>query len=118
MRSDGIMGKLFGSLAASAGIFLPGTFLIFFVYRFWNELKKYRGVRASLEGINAASVGLTVAAVIRMFTATATGAISHYQHFDRPYFYFILPKFPLMALSWEVFCWVCFFNLHNYRKHQ
>ena len=76
MRSDGIMGQLFGSLVSSVAIFLPGTFLIFFVYRFWNELKKYRGVRASLEGINAASVGLTVAAVIRMFTATATGSIA------------------------------------------
>ncbi len=74
MRSQGIIGQLWGSFAASSGIFLPGTFLIFFVYRFWNELKKYRGVRASLEGINAASVGLTVAAVVRMFTATATGA--------------------------------------------
>ena len=43
-----------------------GTFLIFFVYQFWNQLKQYRGVRASLEGINAASVGLTLAATIRM----------------------------------------------------
>ena len=73
MRSEGISGQLIGSIAASTGIFLPGTFLIFFVYRFWNELKKYRGIRASLEGVNAASVGLTVAAAIRMFTATATG---------------------------------------------
>ena len=74
MRNDGIMGQLTGSLAATLGIFLPGTFLIFFVYRFWNELKKYRGVRASLEGINAASVGLTAAATVRMFMPTATNA--------------------------------------------
>ena len=73
MRFEGLGGQLWGSLAATAGIFLPGTFLIFFVYRFWNELKKYRGVRASLEGINAASVGLTVAAVIRMLSTGATG---------------------------------------------
>jgi chromate transporter len=73
-RSEGTLGQLLGSSAATMGIFLPGTFLIFFVYRFWNELKKYRAVRASLEGINAASVGLTIAAVIRMFTATATGS--------------------------------------------
>lgn len=73
MRSEGgLISQLWGSLAATAGIFLPGTFLIFFVYRFWNSLKKYRGVRASLEGINAASVGLTAAAVIRMFIPTAT----------------------------------------------
>lgn len=73
MRSDGVLGQLLGSFSASTGIFLPGTFLIFFVYHFWNELKRYRGVRASLEGINAASVGLTAAAATRMFWATATG---------------------------------------------
>ena len=72
IRNGGVLGQLIGSGAASVGIFLPGTFLIFFVYRFWNELKKYRGVRASLEGLNASSVGLTVAAVIRMFLATST----------------------------------------------
>ncbi len=73
MRTEGgIISQLWGSMAATTGIFLPGTFLIFFVYRFWNSLKKYRGIRASLEGINTASVGLTVAAVIRMFIPTAT----------------------------------------------
>lgn len=72
MRTEGVSGQLWGSFGATMGIFLPGTFLIFFVYRFWNELKKYRGVRASLEGINAASVGLTAAAAIRMFIPTAT----------------------------------------------
>ncbi len=66
MRAEGIFGQLLGSGVASLGIFLPGTFLIFFVYRFWDDLKKYRGVRASLEGINAASVGLTIAAALRM----------------------------------------------------
>ena len=62
MRSEGIFAQLFGSAAASAGIFLPGTLLIFFVYRFWARLKKFRIVRASLEGINAVSCGLVAAA--------------------------------------------------------
>jgi chromate transporter len=67
MRDQGTWGQILGSVSATAGIFLPGTFLIFFVYRFWNQLKKYRGIRASLDGINAASVGLTLAATVRMF---------------------------------------------------
>lgn len=67
MRQEGLSGQLIGSLAATAGIFLPGTFLIFFVYRFWNQLKRYRAVRASLEGINASSTGLTAAAAISLF---------------------------------------------------
>ncbi len=64
MRNGGVHGQLLGSFVATAGIFLPGTFLIFFVYRFWNQLKQYRVVRASLAGINAASTGLTAAAAV------------------------------------------------------
>ena len=69
MRHDGwgsylpASGILGGGLAA-LGIFLPGTLLIFFAIRFWDQLKQYRPVRASLEGINAASSGLVVAAVV------------------------------------------------------
>ncbi len=67
MREWGTSGQILGSIVATLGIFLPGTFLIFFVIRFWNELKKYRGIRASLEGINAASTGLTAAAALSLF---------------------------------------------------
>ena len=67
MREYGMMGKIVGGLSAAAGIFLPGTFLIFFVYRFWNALKRYRIVRASLEGITAASSGMVVAAAVELF---------------------------------------------------
>lgn len=63
MRDSGVLGIILGSLSAAAGVFLPGTFLIFFVIRFWEELKKYPVVKASLEGINAASSGLIIAAV-------------------------------------------------------
>jgi chromate transporter len=55
--------QIFGGLMAAAGVFLPGTFLIYFVIRFWEDLKKYRFVRASLEGINAVSSGMVIAAI-------------------------------------------------------
>ena len=71
MRQEGFSGQLWGSFVATAGVFLPGTFLIFFVYRFWDQLKRYRVVRASLEGINAASTGLTAAAAIILFQPMA-----------------------------------------------
>lgn len=64
MRGEGIAFQLLGSAASSAGIFLPGTLLIFFVYRFWANLKGFRIVRASLEGINAVSCGLVAAAAL------------------------------------------------------
>ncbi len=67
MREYGIAGEILGSFLASVGIFLPGTFFIFFVIKFWNQLKKYRIVRASLEGINAASSGMVIAAAFLFF---------------------------------------------------
>ncbi len=67
MREYGIPGELLGALMSAAGIFLPGTFLIFFVIRFWDSLKKYRAVRASLEGLTAASTGLVAAAALILF---------------------------------------------------
>jgi len=67
MREYGTAGEIIGAFMSAAGIFLPGTFLIFFVIRFWDSLKKYRVVRASLEGITAASAGLVAAAAVILF---------------------------------------------------
>jgi chromate transporter len=67
MREYGTAGQLVGGFVAALGIFLPGTFLIFFVIRFWESLKKYRAVRASLEGITAASAGLVIASAVILF---------------------------------------------------
>ena len=67
MQSAGVSGQLLGGFVATAGIFLPGTFFIFFAYPFWDQLRKYRGIRASLNGIHAVSCGLTIAAAISMF---------------------------------------------------
>lgn len=63
----GFLGRILGGFMASLGIFLPGTFLIFFVIRFWEQLKKYRIVKASLEGINAVSAGMVIAAAFLLF---------------------------------------------------
>ncbi len=67
MRDQGVLGLLMGGFIASAGIFLPGTFLIFFVIKFWDKLKKFRPVRAALEGINAVSCGMLIAAAYLLF---------------------------------------------------
>jgi len=75
MRNYGIGGQLLGALAGLA-IFLPGTFLIFFVIRFWNGLKKYRVVKASLEGINAVSSGMVCAAAILLFHPIETTGLN------------------------------------------
>jgi chromate transporter len=63
MKDYGLFGELMGSAICALGIFLPGTFLIFFIIRIWSQLKQYRFIRASLAGIQASSVGLTFVAV-------------------------------------------------------
>jgi len=72
LQSHGWFGQIVGGFVATAGIFLPGTFFIFFAYPFWDQLKRYRGIRASLEGIHAASCGLTIAAAISLFQPMMT----------------------------------------------
>ncbi len=67
MREFGAHGEIAGALMATAGIFLPGTFLIFFMVRIWDSLKYFRPIRASLEGILAANAGLVAAAALLLF---------------------------------------------------
>lgn len=66
-RELGLGSQILGGFVAACGIFLPGTFLIFFVIRFWDSLKRYRIVRASLEGVHAASAGMVSAAAFLLF---------------------------------------------------
>lgn len=76
MREYGIAGFFIGGFIAAAGIFLPGIFLIFFVIRFWDQLKKYRPVRAALEGINAVSCGMLISAAYLLFEPLEANGIN------------------------------------------
>ncbi len=67
MKNYGIGAQIAGALISSAAIFLPGTFLIFFVIRIWDGLKRYRFIKASIEGVNAVSSGMVMAAAILLF---------------------------------------------------
>lgn len=67
MKEFGMPGFFIGGIIAACGIFLPGIFMIFFVIKFWDQLKKYRPVRAALEGINAVSCGMLIAAAYLLF---------------------------------------------------
>jgi chromate transporter len=67
MRDFGISGEIAGAFASAAGIFLPGTFLVFFMIKIWDGLKKFRAIRASLEGVLAANAGILAAAALLLF---------------------------------------------------
>ncbi|MCE2707246.1 MAG: chromate efflux transporter [Bacteroidota bacterium] len=90
MRDLGIGGFVLGGLIGSAGIFLPGIFMIFFVIRFWDQLKLYRPVRAALEGINAVSCGMLIAAAYLLFEPLEANFI---------HIFFILSTYSLLQFT-------------------
>ncbi len=59
--------QMAGSFVGILAIFLPGIFLIFFIYPLWNQLKKMNRIMRAIEGINAASAGLAIAAAWFLF---------------------------------------------------
>lgn len=61
MRDQGKGMQALGVVIGAVGIFLPSALLVLFFYPIWSNLKKYAVVYRSLEGINAATVGLLVA---------------------------------------------------------
>jgi chromate transporter len=66
-RGGSVFYQVLGSIVGGIGIFLPGLLLIYFVYPIWENLKKIRGIKVSLRGINAVAGGLiAVAAVVLM----------------------------------------------------
>ena len=52
-----------GALLCLAAIFLPAFLLVMGVLPFWDDLRRYRAMRAALTGVNAAVVGLLLAAL-------------------------------------------------------
>jgi chromate transporter len=50
--------QLLGCVLGSIGIFLPSALLVLFFFPVWHNLKKYAIIYRSLEGINAAIVGI------------------------------------------------------------
>lgn len=53
-----------GCIIGSVAIFLPSALLVLFFFPIWNNLKKYAAVYRSLEGINAAVVGIMIASTL------------------------------------------------------
>jgi chromate transporter len=81
MQNFGMDGQLLGCLVGTVAIFLPGIFLIFFIYPIWHRINGRRTVMRAIEGINAASAGLISSAAFIMshsvqFSAINVGVIS------------------------------------------
>ncbi len=61
LRKDGNGMQLTGAIIGTIAIFLPSALLVLFFYPIWHNLRKYAVIYRSLEGINAAVVGLMIA---------------------------------------------------------
>lgn len=61
LQKEGGGLQLLGCLIGALAIFLPSALLVLFFFPIWHNLKKYAGVYRSLEGINAAVVGILIA---------------------------------------------------------
>ncbi|MFY7786687.1 MAG: chromate transporter, partial [Thermoflexibacteraceae bacterium] len=109
MREFGTVGIVAGGIIAAIAINLPGMLLIFFTLNFWQSLKQYRPIRASLEGINASGAGLVVSAAYLLFVPLKVDFM-HLQTVDFVNFGVIITTFiclhftkiphPLVVLLW------------------
>jgi chromate transporter len=60
LKDQGPEMQVLGCLIGTVAIFLPSALLVLFFYPIWNNLKKYAAVYRSLEGINAAVMGIMI----------------------------------------------------------
>jgi chromate transporter len=64
LKKEGPRIQLLGCIIGSIAIFLPSALLVLFFFPVWQQLKKFVIVFRSLEGINAAVVGIMIAATL------------------------------------------------------
>ncbi|WP_276504153.1 chromate transporter [Terrimonas pollutisoli] len=60
LKDMGTKAQVIGCIIGTVAIFLPSALLVLFFFPIWNNLKKYAAVYRSLEGINAAVVGIMI----------------------------------------------------------
>ncbi len=61
LRDMGKEMQIIGCIIGMVAIFLPSALLVLFFFPIWNNMRKYAAVYRSLEGINAAVVGIMIA---------------------------------------------------------
>ncbi|MFL5808604.1 MAG: chromate transporter [Flavisolibacter sp.] len=82
LRDMGGPMQVLGCVIGTIAIFLPSALLVLFFFPVWNYLKKYTVVYRSLEGINAAVVGIMIASTlyimkdISLMQATMTSIVN------------------------------------------
>ena len=86
-----------GALICLVAIFLPSFLLLFGALPFWNDLRQRAEIQSALRGVNAAVVGLLLAA---LYTPVWTSAIG------RPVDFAIAAVAFLLLVFWKVSPWL------------
>ena len=77
MHDEGPAMQLLGCIIGSVAIFLPSALLVLFFFPVWHNLKKYAVIYRSLEGINAAVVGIMAGATCYLIQDTFLSSLIH-----------------------------------------
>lgn len=106
--SDSYPNGLFGGLIALLAIYLPSFFLVIGVLPFWHELRKIMIFRKAIIGINAAVVGILIAAFI---SPVSTNGILSLHDFIAAFVLFVLIHFskaPIwtLVIMASIECWI------------
>ena len=64
MKDEGIKMQLLGCFLGAVALILPSALFVLFFFPVWQYLKKYAVVYRSIEGINAAVVGIMIAGTL------------------------------------------------------
>ena len=106
--SDSYPNGFFGGLIALLAIYLPSFFLVIGVLPFWHKLRKIMIFRKAIIGINAAVVGILIAAFI---SPVATNGILSLHDFIAAFVLFVLIHFskaPIwtLVIMASIECWI------------
>ena len=74
LSKKGIANQLIGCIIGMFAIFLPSALLVLFFFPVWSNLKQYTIIYRSLEGINAAVVGIITGSFIFLIKDSFTNA--------------------------------------------
>lgn len=64
LRKDGAYMQILGGVIGMVAIFLPSALLVLFFFPIWQNLKKFSAIYRSLEGINAAVLGILAGSTV------------------------------------------------------
>lgn len=70
LKGEGAWWQLMGCIIGAIAIFLPSALLVLFFFPVWHNLKRYVVIFRSLEGINAAVVGIMAGATFYLMKDT------------------------------------------------